>query len=368
MVASIDWTPAVIGKLRSLWGEGLSTAAIGVRMGISKNAVVGKAHRLNLPARPSPIRNRSDRPTRERVSRISHSAHYLCAATAIGQDLQPQLQDHSSKMAPSSTRPPVLPPRERFSMTGETCRAPRNGEMCCWPIGEPGRPGFGFCGDQAIRGRPYCDEHCGDRLRHQDRSTSCSDGGCRCPGLTFIATTASWWPSPGVRTALASLLTLLDAGVSPDRIDCYHHDVDGDGPGFMDWPCTTSYCRAVTDALGVPLYLSWREGGFLREMLRDGVPTAPIRFQTPDGLVCQVGGTGQPGTRLRFPQVTANLNQRWCSAYLKDRLHVGADPSAGPISRSSNADPDGRTRRREHSSRALRNLRARPNRHPQRHP
>lgn len=121
----------------------------------------------------------------------------------------------------------------------------------------------------------------------------------------------------GGKDSIASLLVLLDAGISPDRIDCYHHDVDGDGPGFMDWPCTTSYCRAVTDALGVPLYLSWREGGFLREMLRDGVPTAPIRFQTPDGLVRQVGGTGQAGTRLRFPQVTANLNQRWCSAYLK---------------------------------------------------
>ena len=50
MVASIDWTPTVIGTLRSLWAEGISTAAIGVRMGISKNAVVGKAHRLNLPA------------------------------------------------------------------------------------------------------------------------------------------------------------------------------------------------------------------------------------------------------------------------------------------------------------------------------
>ncbi len=121
----------------------------------------------------------------------------------------------------------------------------------------------------------------------------------------------------GGKDSIASLLTLLDAGVSASRIDCYHHDVDGAGPGFMDWPCTTAYCRAVTQALDVPLYLSWREGGFLREMLRDGTPTAPIRFQTPEGLVQQVGGAGQPGTRLRFPQVTANLNQRWCSAYLK---------------------------------------------------
>ncbi len=121
----------------------------------------------------------------------------------------------------------------------------------------------------------------------------------------------------GGKDSVASLLTVLEAGVPPERIDVYHHDVDGAGPSFMDWPCTTSYCRAVTDALGVPLYLSWKEGGFLREMLRDGVPTAPICFQTPDGTIGCVGGSGPTGTRLRFPQVSVDLNQRWCSSYLK---------------------------------------------------
>ena len=121
----------------------------------------------------------------------------------------------------------------------------------------------------------------------------------------------------GGKGKVASLLTVLEAGVPPERIDVYHHDVDGAGPSYMDWPCTTAYCRAVTQALGVPLYLSWKEGGFLREMLRDGVPTAPICFQTPEGTIGRVGGHGPAGTRLRFPQVTADLNQRWCSAYLK---------------------------------------------------
>ena len=86
----------------------------------------------------------------------------------------------------------------------------------------------------------------------------------------------------GGKDSIASLLAVLEAGVSPDRIDVYHHDVDGAGPSFMDWPCTTAYCRAVTDALGVPLYLSWKEGGFglseaeVWEMLRRrGVVPAP---------------------------------------------------------------------------------------------
>ncbi len=121
----------------------------------------------------------------------------------------------------------------------------------------------------------------------------------------------------GGKDSIACLLTLLDAGVPRNRIELYHHDVDGQGPSFMDWPSTTAYCRAVAQELGVPLYLSWKEGGFLREMLRDNAPTAPIHFETPGGTIGTVGGSGPPGTRLRFPQVSANLNQRYCSAYLK---------------------------------------------------
>ena len=57
----------------------------------------------------------------------------------------------------------------------------------------------------------------------------------------------------GGKDSVASLLTVMDAGVPPERIDVYHHDVDGNGPSFMDWPSTTAYCRAVsgsTDAAG----------------------------------------------------------------------------------------------------------------------
>src|SRR5215475_9931866 len=52
----MEWAEETIFRLRALWDEGLSTAEIGRRLGVSKNAVVGKAHRLDLPARPSPIR------------------------------------------------------------------------------------------------------------------------------------------------------------------------------------------------------------------------------------------------------------------------------------------------------------------------
>ena len=129
----------------------------------------------------------------------------------------------------------------------------------------------------------------------------------------------------GGKDATACLLTLIDAGVLSNRIELHHHDVDGRGAPFMDWPSTTAYCRAIAQHFDVALYLSWKEGGFLREMMRHNQPTAPICFELPNGKIGTVGGAGPLGTRLRFPQVTANLNQRWCSAYLK------VDPMAALI-------------------------------------
>lgn len=123
----------------------------------------------------------------------------------------------------------------------------------------------------------------------------------------------------GGKDSLACLLHLLDLGVDPQRIELWHHDVDGqerEGPGLMDWPCTPAYCAAVARELDIKLYMSWKRGGFLREMLRDGAPTAPIAFGTPDGIR-ETGGQGPPNTRRLFPQVSASLTTRWCSSYLK---------------------------------------------------
>src|ERR1700710_236505 len=64
----MEWTAEAIDQLRAFWAEGHSTAEIGRRMGISKNAIVGKAHRLDLDARPSPIRREAAKPVVERPS------------------------------------------------------------------------------------------------------------------------------------------------------------------------------------------------------------------------------------------------------------------------------------------------------------
>lgn len=127
----------------------------------------------------------------------------------------------------------------------------------------------------------------------------------------------------GGKDSIACVLSLLDAGVNREQIELHHHIVDGrEGSSLMDWPVTTDYCRAFARAFNLPVYFSWREGGFEREMLRDQSRTAPICFETPEGVMKVGGVRGSLGTRRKFPQVTADLSRRWCSAYLK--IDVGA--------------------------------------------
>jgi GcrA cell cycle regulator len=141
----MEWNEETIGKLRGFWAEGLSTAEIGRRMGVSKNAVVGKAHRLNLPSRPSPIRRDGERSPRRRLPRRVQG---------------PTLPVLSASLAPM---PPELPRVvERPTPVLRSVCMPRPGARitpCCWPIGEPGTKSFRFCDVDAIAGKPYCEEH-----------------------------------------------------------------------------------------------------------------------------------------------------------------------------------------------------------------
>lgn len=123
----------------------------------------------------------------------------------------------------------------------------------------------------------------------------------------------------GGKDSLACLLHLLEMGVPRERIELWHHDVDGrEGSRLMDWPVTREYCRAVASAFGIPIFFSWKTGGFEGEMLREESFTQPNAFETPEGEIVRVGGTsGKMSTRRRFPQVSADLRVRWCSAYLK---------------------------------------------------
>jgi len=122
----------------------------------------------------------------------------------------------------------------------------------------------------------------------------------------------------GGKDSLACLLHLLELGVPRSRIELWHYDVDGrEGSRLFDWPCTRAYCRAIAKAFGVPIFFGWKVGGIEGEMLRDNAPTKPTRFETPEGVVREIGGKGPLDTRLKYPQVAGSLTARWCSAYVK---------------------------------------------------
>ncbi|MEI6061241.1 MAG: phosphoadenosine phosphosulfate reductase family protein [Bacteroidota bacterium] len=126
----------------------------------------------------------------------------------------------------------------------------------------------------------------------------------------------------GGKDSIACFLHLLDIGIPKSKIELWHHCIDGrEGSTLMDWPVTEDYCRKFAAAFEVPIFFSWKQGGFEAEMNRENALTNPSSFEYPDDNIieCGVSGgeRGKLSTRLKFPQVSADLTVRWCSAYLK---------------------------------------------------
>lgn len=144
----------------------------------------------------------------------------------------------------------------------------------------------------------------------------------------------------GGKDSLALVLKLFEMGVPKEKIQLWHQSIDGrpefmggePGRAFdMDWPVTEAYCRAVAAKLGVRILFQWKHGGFAREMGRENALTAPTSYQCQDGTVRTSGGVrGKLNTRKQFPQVSADLSVRWCSAYLKidvAAMAINGDPA-----------------------------------------
>jgi GcrA cell cycle regulator len=155
----MDWTEEAISTLRVLWAEGLSTAEIGRRMGISKNAVVGKAHRLNLPARPSPIRRVPGQAVPPRAPRMTPRPAMPRPMPLLPVH-RPMNQTPFGNAQPAAAPQPLHAPRPAQQPGAARPTPLRFGNAtCCWPIGEPGTAGFRFCTAAALAGKPYCEEH-----------------------------------------------------------------------------------------------------------------------------------------------------------------------------------------------------------------
>lgn len=143
----------------------------------------------------------------------------------------------------------------------------------------------------------------------------------------------------GGKDSIACYYKLLELGVPKEKMEFWHHDIDGGHPmRRMDWRCTGEYVKAFSEAEGIPLRLSWRVNGFFGELYRIGA-SEPIEWMEPDtGEIrqCRLSqnyircrelkekATEQLeeelkkyGYRMKFPAKSGDLSRRWCSAYLK---------------------------------------------------
>ena len=162
---SFDWTDDVVERLRQFWADGHSTAEIGRRFGVSKNAVVGKAHRLDLPGRPSPIAKETISAKRS----LKHTAvPRLSDVVPVNVTTPTSTPRRSHTPQPVRTSAPdtsaLLPMPTVGCITPQpnepSCPVSRRlAETCCWPIGEPGTTKFRFCGVSVASRTPYCPDH-----------------------------------------------------------------------------------------------------------------------------------------------------------------------------------------------------------------
>ncbi len=166
----MEWTEQRIEILRKLWGQGQTASQIAAILGgITRNAVIGKAHRLGLTGRPSPIKREAGAsPQPRRRAAAAPTRRMPGAGQPGGLHGQPLPQPHASSVMPQHARvqtpngpaaretpvaPPVAKPAPRVS-------AQAGSKTCSWPMGDPKQPGFHFCGEPAELGKPYCHQHC----------------------------------------------------------------------------------------------------------------------------------------------------------------------------------------------------------------
>ena len=189
----MSWTEERIEHLKKMWHDGATASQIADELGgVSRNAVIGKAHRLGLEQRPSPVKPGEEKdvkkaapsaaapkPAAQRPEPAKPPAAPAAAAPAAPHAnpprSAPEMQYRSIgpggfiRQGPGDQQPPIppAPPRRLVpakpspEVADKTSLLDLNDRICKWPIGHPGEPDFHFCGQQANPGFPYCVQHCG---------------------------------------------------------------------------------------------------------------------------------------------------------------------------------------------------------------
>ncbi len=143
----MSWTDARIDLLRTSWEKGMTASQIADLLGegVSRNAVIGKAHRLGLQARPSPVKG----------------GEVAVAAMVADSVAHPVAAPVAAPAAPRAAAAPVIrKPKPVTGKPAKTSLLDLSEKVCKWPIGHPGDADFHFCGKPSATGFPYCMEHC----------------------------------------------------------------------------------------------------------------------------------------------------------------------------------------------------------------
>ena len=198
----MSWTDERIEKLTKMWEGGATASQIAEELGgVSRNAVIGKAHRLGLKARPSPVKANdkeasapapkapkaeaaprpapATRPAPAAPRAAAPAAAPTADAPAPAPAPGPRIvsvgpggflrQGPGDQQAPIPPAPPrrLVPAKPSPEIADKTSLLDLNDRICRWPMGHPGEPDFHFCGEKVNPGFPYCVEHCGRAYQAQ---------------------------------------------------------------------------------------------------------------------------------------------------------------------------------------------------------
>lgn len=209
----MSWTDERIATLKKMWEGGSTASQIADELGgVSRNAVIGKAHRLGLKARPSPVKAnekkvekpkpepkppaKSPAPARPAPKKAEPKPAPIparpepevagpSAPATQSQPLPNSSQDRPKivsvgpggflRQGPGDQQPPIppAPPRRLVpakpspEIEDKTSLLDLSEKVCRWPMGHPGEADFHFCGEAVNPGFPYCVQHCGRAYQAQ---------------------------------------------------------------------------------------------------------------------------------------------------------------------------------------------------------
>ena len=204
----MSWTDERIATLKKMWEGGSTASQIAEELGgVSRNAVIGKAHRLGLKSRPSTVKageKKKKAPAKKPVQKTAikktaakpvakpteKPADKPVTAQASGARIPSQpipnktpdlpkivsvgpggflRQGPGDQQAPIPPAPPrrLVPAKPSPAIADKTSLLDLTEKVCRWPMGHPGEPDFHFCGEAVNSGYPYCVEHCGRAYQAQ---------------------------------------------------------------------------------------------------------------------------------------------------------------------------------------------------------